>query len=115
MEGLGFVLQQYKGAINWFHQLDQLDRLSIFCAIFKMEVNHHELTTLLWFVVSFSGPKLKESTWSGFEICRHCCAIQGLLQMLGSCVACNKRMFAAADGVAAASGNRAMHAILGRC
>jgi hypothetical protein len=64
-----------------------LDCLSIFCAIFKMDVNEH---TLRKFCCGLLGPEYKASILSGFEIWRHCCAIQGLLQLPGSCVACNK-------------------------
>jgi hypothetical protein len=88
-----------------------LDCLSIFCAIFKMEVNQHESKTCAVvfrcqhatvpadFVLKYRGKvvPLKESH-----------------QCLGVVLHATKNMHVAAEALAA-SGSRAKHAVLGRC
>jgi exonuclease III len=88
-----------------------LDCLSIFCAIFQMEVNQHELKTC---AVVFRCPNSRIPsdvvlTYRGdvvpFKECYQC---------LGVVLHATKKMHVAATALAA-SGSRAMHAVLGRC
>jgi hypothetical protein len=88
-----------------------LDCLSIFCAIFKMEVNQHELKTC---AVVFRGPNSRIPSGVVLKYRGVVVPFKECYKCLGVVLHATKRMFVAADALAA-SGNRAMHAILGRC
>ena len=88
-----------------------LDCLSIFCAIFKMEVNQHELKTCAvvfrcqharipaGLVLTYRGDVVPFKEW---------------YQCLGVVLHATKSLHVAAEALAA-SGSRAKHAVLGRC
>ena len=88
-----------------------LDCLSIFCAIFKMEVNQHELKTcaVVFRCQNSRIPAGVVLTYRGDVV-----PFKESYQSLGVVLHATKRMHVAADALAA-SGNRAMHAVLGRC
>jgi Reverse transcriptase (RNA-dependent DNA polymerase) len=88
-----------------------LDCLSIFCAIFKMEVNQHELKTcaVVFRCQHTRIPADVVLTYRGIVVPfkeQHLC--------LGVILHATKNLHVAAEALAA-SGSRAKHAVLGRC
>jgi hypothetical protein len=88
-----------------------LDCLSIFCAIFKMEVNQHESKTC---AVVFRCQHVKIPagvvlTYRGVVV-----PFKESHQCLGAVLHATKNLNVAAEALAA-SGSRAKHAVLGRC
>jgi hypothetical protein len=90
---------------------DLLDCLSVFCAIFKMEVNQHELKTC---AVVFRGRNAKMPQDTVLRYRGDVVPFKDWYLYLGVVLHATKGIIGAADALAA-SGHRAMQVILGRC
>ena len=90
---------------------DLLDCLSVFCSIFKMEVNQHELKTCA-VVFRCSNTKIPDGVVLRYR--GDVVPFKEQYLYLGVLLHSRKNMKAAADALAA-SGDRAMQVVLGRC